>query len=83
MFGIYGLQGLIKPIFGKMGEDLNDTQKYAERISSLIIDTPECVKFKQEILTLGANARGMNGAFAAAVIEAKNAANNAKCAKPI
>lgn len=72
---------LVPNVFSKMGKDISDTKKYAERMNTNILDKPECAQYKAQILELGANATGMNGKFTTAVITAKNAANKAGCSK--
>lgn len=68
-------------IFNKMGKDMMDTSKYAERMASLISEKPECQKYKDTFLKDGREAASMNAAFTTLIIKNKDAANKAGCNK--
>lgn len=68
-------------IFHKMGKDMTDTNKYAERMASLISEKPECQKFKDTFLKDGREAASMSATFTALTIKTKDAANKAGCSK--
>lgn len=65
--------------FDNIGKDINDTVRYSERMSTHILDKPECAKFKMKLLELGRTATSMNGAFMTSIVETKDAANKAGC----
>lgn len=81
LFVVVGLF-LIPKIFVKMGKDISDTNRYADRMSAMIVDSPNCARFKNRFIELGKNAVGMNGAFTYSMGLAKEAANKAGCSKP-
>jgi outer membrane lipoprotein-sorting protein len=65
----------------KMSNEINDTQKYAQRLTQHISDKSECQTYKDQMLKHGRDAVSMNGGFTYLMIETKNAANKAGCSK--
>jgi hypothetical protein len=72
----------VPKILTNMGKDISDTDRYADRMSALIADSPNCAKYKNRFTELGKNAASMNGSFTYAMVQVKQAANEAGCSKP-
>jgi hypothetical protein len=68
-------------IFNKMGKDLTDPVKHSERMAELILDKPECLQYKSELLKIGKEASSLNGGFTTQIIKTKDAANKVGCSK--